>query len=49
MAAAIVGIADDPLAREVGISRASKVVHELAWEREAERYLELVEGTIARR
>jgi hypothetical protein len=33
----------DPLAREVAVARTSEVVRELAWERESERYVALVD------
>ena len=43
MAAAILALADDPLRREAAIARMRDVVHEAAWEREAERYVAIVE------
>jgi glycosyltransferase involved in cell wall biosynthesis len=49
MAAAIIGWADDPLAREAAIARTQHVVRDAAWEREAERYVAIVEGLIADR
>jgi glycosyltransferase involved in cell wall biosynthesis len=43
MAAAIEALVDDPLAREASVARAADVIRELAWEREAERYVALVD------
>ena len=43
MAAAILALADDPLGREAAIARMRDVVRDAAWEREAERYVAIVE------
>ena len=43
MAAAIAGLVDDPGARERSVERMTARVRELAWEREAERYVALVD------
>jgi len=43
LAAAIAGIADDPLAREAAVERTARIVAERAWEREAEGYIQLVD------
>ena len=48
MAAAIVALADDPLGREAAVARTADVVRDAAWEREAERYVAIVER-LARR
>lgn len=44
MAGAILGIVDDPLAREASVERTAAIVAERAWDREAERYLSIVDG-----
>jgi glycosyltransferase involved in cell wall biosynthesis len=49
MADAIARIADDPLAREATVARTAILVRDAAWEREAERYLAIVEALIAGR
>ena len=46
MAAAIIGFADDALAREAAVARTASIVQNAAWEREAEGYLALVERLI---
>jgi glycosyltransferase involved in cell wall biosynthesis len=43
LAAAVLGIVDEPLERETRIARARARVADLGWEREAGRYLSLVE------
>ena len=43
MAAAILALADDPLVREAADRRMRDVVRDAAWEREAERYVAIVE------
>ena len=43
MAAAIFALADDPLGRETAVARMRDVVRDAAWEREAERYVAIVE------
>lgn len=43
MAAEILAIVDDPLAREAAVERTFAIVREHSWEREAERYIALVE------
>jgi len=43
MAAEIAAFADDPVAREAAVERTLGRVRELAWEREAERYVALVD------
>ena len=43
MAAAILSLADDPLVREAAITRMRDVVRDAAWEREAERYVAIVD------
>jgi glycosyltransferase involved in cell wall biosynthesis len=43
MAAAIAAFADDPVARETAVERTLARVRDLAWEREAERYVALVD------
>ena len=43
MAAAILGLADDPLGREAAVAQMRDVVRDAAWEREAERYVAIVE------
>jgi glycosyltransferase involved in cell wall biosynthesis len=48
LAAVILAIVDDPLAREVAVARTLDVVRESSWERESERYLALVDS-LARR
>ena len=48
MAAAIIGLADDPLAREAAVVRTSVIVEQAGWEHESIGYLELVERLIAR-
>jgi hypothetical protein len=47
MADAIAHIADDPLAREAAVARTAAIVRGAAWEREAQRYLAIVEDVIA--
>jgi glycosyltransferase involved in cell wall biosynthesis len=44
MARAIIGIVDDPLAREASVERTGAIVAERAWDSEAEGYLALVDG-----
>lgn len=48
MVAAIVGLADDALAREAAVARTASIVQNAAWERESQGYLALVERLIAR-
>ena len=43
MAAAILALADDPPGREAAVARMRDVVRDAAWEREAERYVAIVE------
>jgi glycosyltransferase involved in cell wall biosynthesis len=43
MTAAILALADDPLRRESAIARMRDVVRDAAWEREAERYVAIVD------
>ena len=43
MTAAILALADDPLRRESAIASMRDVVRDAAWEREAERYVAIVE------
>ncbi len=43
MAAAILALADDPLDREAAVALMRDVVRDAAWEREAERYVAIVE------
>ena len=43
MARAILGLVDDPLAREATVERTAAIVAEHAWDREAVRYVELVD------
>ena len=43
MAAAIFALADDPLDREAAVALMRDVVRDAAWEREAERYVAIVE------
>jgi glycosyltransferase involved in cell wall biosynthesis len=43
LAAAIVGLVDDPADREMRVAATTAIVRERAWEREAARYLALVE------
>jgi glycosyltransferase involved in cell wall biosynthesis len=43
MAAAILRIVDDPLAREAAVARTLAIVRDGSWERESERYLALVD------
>ena len=43
MAAAILALADDPPGREAAVARTRDVVRDAAWEREAERYVAIVE------
>ena len=47
MADAIIAWVDDPLAREAAVARTQDVVRDAAWEREAERYVAIVEELIA--
>jgi glycosyltransferase involved in cell wall biosynthesis len=49
MGAAIIAWADDPLAREAAVERTQEIVRRAAWEREAERYVAIVEELIATR
>jgi glycosyltransferase involved in cell wall biosynthesis len=44
MVATILSLVDDPTGREERVRRTSARVRELSWDREAERYLALVEG-----
>jgi hypothetical protein len=46
MAAAIVGLADDPKAREAAVARAATIVEAGSWEHEAPAYVALVEELI---
>jgi glycosyltransferase involved in cell wall biosynthesis len=48
MAAAIEGLADDPLAREAAVARTAIIVEAAAWEHESQGYVALVERLIAR-
>ena len=48
MGRAIAALADDPLDREAAVRRCQDVVREAAWEREAERYVAIVERLIQR-
>lgn len=48
LAAAILRLVDDPAGREQRVGRAQARVHELGWEREAARYLDLIDGLISR-
>jgi glycosyltransferase involved in cell wall biosynthesis len=43
LAAAVEALVDDPLAREAAVARAATVTRGLAWERESERYIGLVD------
>ena len=43
LAAAILGLVDDPAARERSVAATRDRVHELAWEREADRHWQLIE------
>ena len=47
LAAAILGVVDDPLAREAAVARTAAIVADSAWEREAEGYLALVDRLAA--
>jgi glycosyltransferase involved in cell wall biosynthesis len=47
-AAQVESLVDDPLAREASVAKAAGVIRDLAWEREAERYVALVDR-LARR
>jgi glycosyltransferase involved in cell wall biosynthesis len=47
-AAQVESLVDDPLAREASVAKAAGVIRSLAWEREAERYVALVDR-LARR
>jgi glycosyltransferase involved in cell wall biosynthesis len=49
LASAVEAIVDDPLAREASVARAGAIIRGLSWEREAERYLGLVERLAGRR
>jgi glycosyltransferase involved in cell wall biosynthesis len=49
LVAAIEGIVDDPASRTAGVAAALAVVAERSWEREAERYVGVIEGLIAAR
>jgi glycosyltransferase involved in cell wall biosynthesis len=42
-AAQVESLVDDPLAREASVAKAAGVIRDLAWEREAERYVALVD------
>ena len=44
MAAAILSMVDDPVVREAAIARTAEIVQASAWETEAVRYIELVDG-----
>ena len=46
MAAAILALADDPVGREAAIERMRDVVRDAAWEREAERYVAIVDRLV---
>jgi hypothetical protein len=48
MVAAILGLVDDPVAREAATVRTMAIVRERAWEREALAYVALVDRLIAR-
>jgi glycosyltransferase involved in cell wall biosynthesis len=48
LATEILAIVDDPLARESAIERAFGIVRERSWEREAERYLALIDRLVER-
>ena len=48
MVAAIVRLADDPVAREAAVHRAAALVETAAWERESERYLAVVDRLLGR-
>jgi hypothetical protein len=48
MAAAIVALADDKSGRAAAIEGTSAVVREAAWEREAGRYVAIVERLLSR-
>ena len=43
LASAILGLVDDPAARERSVAATRDRVHELAWEREADRHWQLIE------
>ena len=43
MAAAILALADDPLVRDAAIAGIRDVVRDAAWEREAQRYVAIVD------
>ena len=43
LAGAVAALADDPLVREAAVAATSRIVHDLAWERESERYAALVD------
>jgi glycosyltransferase involved in cell wall biosynthesis len=43
LARAIIAIADDPLGRDAAVERSQDVVRDAAWEREAMRYLAVVD------
>ncbi|HSG87122.1 MAG TPA: glycosyltransferase [Candidatus Limnocylindrales bacterium] len=47
LARAVVGLADDPADREARVARTGALITNLSWEREAERYLALVERLAA--
>ena len=49
LAAAILRLADDEAARAAGVERTQAIVRDAAWEREAERYVAIVEDLIERR
>jgi glycosyltransferase involved in cell wall biosynthesis len=48
MAGAILGFADDPIAREAAVTRMEALVRDAAWDVESVRYLEIVERLIGR-
>jgi glycosyltransferase involved in cell wall biosynthesis len=48
LAGAVLEIVDDPQAREAAVARTLDIVREGSWEREAERYVALVEDLIGR-
>ena len=48
MAGAIAALADDETARLAAVGRASAIVQAASWERVSARYLQLLEGIIAR-
>jgi glycosyltransferase involved in cell wall biosynthesis len=46
LAAAILRVVDDPTAREVSLGRMAGRVRDLAWEREAQAYIDLLESLV---